>query len=99
MKSPRIYLPLVVLPQILIGMASLKTLAQQPPQNVRREHLEFCVQQLSVQVGQLQAIKGVMSQENLSPMNKLQSVAQILSPQQKEQLSQCLQQPMPQQQG
>jgi Spy/CpxP family protein refolding chaperone len=89
---------LVLLPQLLIGMVPSNTLAQQPPPNVRKEHLEYCVKQLTVQVGQIEAIKGVMQQETLNPVQKLESVGQILTPEQKEQLGQCLQQPMPPQQ-
>ncbi|GFE68544.1 hypothetical protein [Chroococcus sp. FPU101] len=92
---------LVLLPQLLLGAASLKALAQQPQQpqgNVRKEHLEYCIKQLTVQVGQLEAIEGVKKQTNLTPMQKLEAINQILSPQQKQQLRQCMQQPMPPQQ-
>lgn len=72
----------------------MKVVAQQPL-NLRKEQLEFCVQQLTVTIGQVEAIKGAMQQENLTPLNKLEALGQILSPQQKEQLEMCILQPMP----
>jgi Spy/CpxP family protein refolding chaperone len=72
--------------------------AQQPPangQNVRKEHLEYCVSQLTVQVAQLQAIEAVKKNPSLSPGDKLKQIAKLLSPEQKEQLMACMQQPMP----
>lgn len=97
MKNVRKIFPLsLLLPQLAIGIIPLNTLAQQPQVNVRKEHLEYCVNQLPVEVGQLKAIQGVMSQENLTPFNKLESISQILSPQQKETLKQCMEKPMPQ---
>lgn len=85
---------LLLIPQFLLGAISLKVVAQQPL-NLRKEQLEFCVQQLTVTIGQVEAIKGVMQQENLTPLNKLEALGQILSPQQKEQLEMCMLQPMP----
>lgn len=72
--------------------------AQQPPangQNVRKEHLEYCVGQLTVQVAQLEAIEGVKKNASLSPVDKLKQIGKLLSPEQKEQLMACMQQPMP----
>ena len=85
----------VLLPQLIIGVTSVKTLAQQPQQNVRKEHLEYCVNNLTVKVGQLEAIKAVKQQPNLTPLQKLNQISQILTPQQKQQLETCMQQPMP----
>lgn len=99
MNSIKAYFPLfVLLPQFLIGFVPLNILAQQPQENPRKEHLQYCVQQLPMTVGQLEAIKSVMQQENLTTVQKVESVSQILTPQQKQQLRQCMQQPMPQQQ-
>lgn len=96
MNSFKKYFPLfVLLPQLLMGIFPLNTLAQQPQQNVRKEHLEYCIKQLPVEVGQLEAIESVMKQENFTPVQKLEAVGQILTPQQKQQLRQCMQQPMP----
>ena len=86
----------VLFPQLLIGVASPKTLAQQQPQqDVQKEHLEYCVSNLTVKVGQLQAIEAVKKQQNLTQLQKLEQISQILSPQQKQQLEACMQQPMP----
>jgi hypothetical protein len=43
------------------AFASLGLAQTAPPntQNVRKEHLEYCVSQLTVQVAQLEAIEGV----------------------------------------
>jgi signal transduction histidine kinase len=82
-------------PQLWIGTISSNALAQQPQQTVRKEHLKYCVSQLTVKVGQLEAIKGVMQQENLEPVQKLKQVRQILTPQQREELRACMQKPMP----
>lgn len=66
-----------------------------PQQDVRKEHLKYCVSQLTAQVAQLEAIQGVMKNENMLPVQKLEAVSQILTPQQKQQLRACMQQPMP----
>lgn len=96
MKSINTIFPLFVLvPQLLIGGNSQNALAQEPQQEIRREHLEYCVGQLTAQVAQLEAIKGVMKNENLLPVEKLEQVGQILTPPQKQQLRACMQQPMP----
>ena len=96
MKSINTIFPVLVLvSQLLIGGNSQNALAQEPQQEIRREHLEYCVGQLTAQVAQLEAIKGVMKNENLLPVEKLEQVGQILTPPQKEQLRECMQQPMP----
>jgi len=96
MKSATTILSLSALfPQLLIGGTALNTLAQQSEQNVRKEHLEYCVSQLTVKVGEVEAIKGVMDQPNLLPVEKLEQVSQILTPQQKQQLRACMEQPIP----
>lgn len=84
----------VLVPQLLMGVNFPNTLAQQPQQDIRKEHLEYCVDELTVKVGEVEAIKGVM-QQNLLPVQKLEEVSQILTPQQKQQLRACMQQPMP----
>lgn len=81
----------------LMAIAPSSTLAQQPSPNLRKEHLEYCGSKLTVEVGQLEAIKGVMGQDNLMPIQKMEQVSQILSPQQKQQIQACMQQPMPSQ--
>ncbi len=86
----------VLLPQLLVGGIALSTLAQQPQQSPVKQHLEYCVSQLTVQVGQAQAIKAVMQQPNLTQEQKLQQVSKMLSPQQKQQLRGCMEQPPPQ---
>jgi Spy/CpxP family protein refolding chaperone len=96
MKSiNKIFPAFVLVPQLLLGVISPNTLAQQPQQEVRKEHLKYCVSQLTAQVAQLEAIQGVMKNENLLPVQKLEAVNQILTPQQKQQLRACMQQPMP----
>lgn len=91
----KVLLTIVLLPQLLIGVTTPKTLAQQPQQDVRKEHLEYCVNNLTVKVGQLEAIKAVKQQPNLTPLQKLNQISQILTPEQKQQLETCMQQPMP----
>lgn len=91
----KMLLTIVLLPQILIGVTAVKTLAQQPQQNVQKEHLEYCVSNLTVKVGQLEAIKAVKQQTNLIPLQKLNQINQILTPQQQQQLEACMLQPMP----
>jgi hypothetical protein len=96
MHKPHLILSICFLaPQLLIGTIASNALAQQPQQTVRKEHLKYCVSQLTVKVGQLEAIKGVMQQENLEPVQKLKQVRQILTPQQREELRACMQKPMP----
>ncbi len=90
-----IFATFVVFPPLALGIVALKTLAQQPQRSVVKEHLEFCVSNLTVQVGQIEAIKGVMQQQNLPQLQKLEQVGQILTPAQKQQLLACMQQPMP----
>lgn len=51
--------------------------------------------QLTAQVAQLEVIQGVMKNENLLPVQKLEQVGQILTPQQKQQLRACMEKPMP----
>jgi hypothetical protein len=92
----KVLLTVILLPQFLIGGTSLKTLAQQQPQqSVRKEHLEYCINNLTVKVGQLEAIGAVKKQPNLTPVQKLEQINQILTPDQKQQLRACMQQPMP----
>lgn len=91
----KILLTIVLLPQLLIGATAVKSLAQQPQQDVRKEHLEYCVNNLTVKVGQLEAIKAVKQQPNLTPLQKLNQISQILTPAQQQQLQTCMQQPMP----
>lgn len=99
MHTPNLILSaFVLIPQLLIGAISSNAVAQQPQQpqqTVRKEHLKYCVSQLTVKVGQLEAIKGVMQQENLEPVQKLERVRQVLTPQQREELRACMQKPMP----
>ncbi|MBV8883406.1 MAG: hypothetical protein JO235_05320 [Chroococcidiopsidaceae cyanobacterium CP_BM_RX_35] len=98
MKSINTIFPLsALLPQLLIGGISLNTLAQQPQQSYAKEHLKYCVGKLTVQVNQARAIKGVMQQPNLTQEQKLQQVGDRLTPQQKQQLRACMQQPIPSQ--
>lgn len=66
-------------------------------QNVKKEHLEYCVSQLTMQVAQMQAIGAVKKNPTLSPVQKLQQIRQILTPPQKQQLMACMEQPMPSQ--
>ena len=79
------------------AFASLGLAQTTPPntQNVRKEHLEYCVSQLTVQVAQLEAIEGVKKNPDLGPVDKLKQIGAMLSPAQKEQLMACMQQPMP----
>ncbi len=75
--------------------SALAQQAQQSGQNVKKEHLEYCVSQLTVQVGQVQAIGAVKKNPTLSPVQKLKQISQILTPEQKQQLEACMAQPMP----
>lgn len=98
MKSiNKIFPAFVLVPQLLIGVISPHTLAQQPQQEVRKEHLEYCINNLTVKVGQLEAINAVKKQPDLPPAQKLEQISQILTPEQKQQLRACMQQPMPSQ--
>ncbi len=84
---------------LLSGLFPVQTVLAQTTQpneqNVRKEHLEYCVSQLTVQVAQIQAIEGIKKQPNLTGRQKLQQIGQILAPEQKQQLMACLEQPMP----
>jgi Spy/CpxP family protein refolding chaperone len=97
-KIPKIIPALVLLSGLSIGFSASIALAQQMQpsgQNVKKEHLEYCVSQLTVQVAQIQAIEAVKKQPNLTPVQKLEQISQMLTPEQKEQLMACMQQPMP----
>lgn len=85
----------VLLPQVLIGSIPLNAFAQQPQESVVKEHLEYCVSKLTVQMAQAEAIGGVMHQQGLTQAQKLEQVGQILTPQQKQELLRCMEQPMP----
>jgi hypothetical protein len=74
---------------------ALAQTAQPSAQDVKKEHLEYCVSQLTMQVAQMQAIEAVKKNPTLSPMQKLQQIRQILTPPQKQQLMACMEQPMP----
>lgn len=89
------FLLLMVLSPIAIATTAEQSLAQQPPANPRKEHIQYCVNKLPVQLAQVKQIKGVMDQENLTGLKKLEALGQILTPDQKKQLKQCMQQPMP----
>jgi hypothetical protein len=86
---------LALLPQLLIGSISLNASAQQQQEEVVKEHLEYCVSKLTVQMAQAEAIGGVMHQQGLTQAQKLEQVGQILTPQQKQELLRCMEQPMP----
>jgi Spy/CpxP family protein refolding chaperone len=89
---------ILVFSTLSIASATSIALAQQTPsdgQNVKKEHLEYCVSQLTMQVAQMQAIEAVKKNPTLSPMQKLQQIRQILTPPQKQQLMACMEQPMP----
>ncbi len=85
----------VLLSGLSLGATTGIALAQQGGQNVKKEHLEYCVSQLTVQVAQLQAIEAVKKNPTLPPVQKLKQISQILSPEQKKQLEACMSQPMP----
>ncbi len=78
--------------QVVLVTSSFKANAQQTTQSPAKEHLEYCVSQLTVKVAQAQAIKGVMQQQNLSKVQKLEQVGKILTPEQKQQLKTCMEQ-------
>jgi Spy/CpxP family protein refolding chaperone len=96
-KIPKIIPALVLLSGLSIGAVQNVQAQQMQPsgQNVKKEHLEYCVSQLTVQVAQIQAIEAVKKQPNLTPVQKLEQISQMLTPEQKEQLMACMQQPMP----
>jgi uncharacterized protein YcaQ len=89
---------ILVFSTLSIASGTSIALAQQTSpneQNVKKEHLEYCVSQLTMQVAQMQAIEAVKKNPTLSPMQKLQQIRQILTPPQKQQLMACMEQPMP----
>jgi Spy/CpxP family protein refolding chaperone len=88
----------LLLPQLLIGSVALSTLAQPTQQSIVKEHLEYCVGQLNVQMAQAEAIGSVMHQQSLTQEQKLEQVGQILTPEQKQQLLNCMEKPVPPQQ-
>jgi hypothetical protein len=91
MKSLNQILPLCLfLPALLIGATSLNVLAEQPQRNERKAQLKDCVQELSLQPSQMEALLGMQQQTNLTPEQKRNSIFQILTPQQKEQLRECM---------
>ncbi|MBR8831972.1 MAG: hypothetical protein N5P05_001718 [Chroococcopsis gigantea SAG 12.99] len=93
--SSRLPLFVAISQLVMIGLPSAKTLAQNPQQNPTKEHFENCVGQMTVQVAQAQAIKGVMQQPNLTQLQKLEQIGKILTPAQKQELKTCMEQPMP----
>lgn len=92
MKTFNRNFPLFVLfPAFLLGVTSLNALAQQPQQNDRKAQLKYCVGQLTVQVSQVAAMKGIKEEDNMTPEQKMAELGNILTPQQKEQLQKCMQ--------
>ena len=77
---------------LLSGLFPVQTVLAQTDQpneqNIRKEHLDYCVSQLTVQVAQSQGIEGIKKQPNLTG-------PQTLAPEQKQELMACREQPMP----
>jgi hypothetical protein len=63
---------------------------QQPPPNIRQQHLEMCVGEMTAKVSEMEAIQAVMKNEDLPPNQKLDQLRAILSPEQKQHLRTCI---------
>lgn len=77
---------------LLVALPGLAQNQPAPATDPRKEHLQQCVNQLSVQVSQAPALRGVMQDQSLDRRQKAQALRQILTPQQQQQLRACLQQ-------
>jgi len=86
---------LILLSGLAIQATAQIAIAQQGGQNAEKEQLDYCVSQLTVQVAQIEAIEAVKKQPNLTQVQKLIQIGQILTSEQKQQLDTCMEQPMP----
>lgn len=63
---------------------------QEPPKNILKQHLEYCVGEMTAKVSEMKAIEAVMNKDDLLPNQKLDQLRAILSPEQKQHLRSCI---------